>query len=117
MCLKRGEDHRAARSGAGRFSLFEILVCVAVLAIVLSLVFKAFDTTAETVRQVSARGDRHHLVRVIYSRLSEELIAADWEKGHRPNVIVGLDGTQGVHPADMLRFSSSAHVRTVPQEP
>ena len=117
MCLMRAEADTETRSREGGFTLLEILVSVAVLAIVLSLVFKAFDTTAETVRQVSARGDRYHLVRVIYSRLSEELIAADWEKGNRRTVFVGLDGTQGVRPAGMLRFSSRAHVRTEPEVP
>src|SRR5207247_5613215 len=112
MCLMRAEADTETRSREGGFTLLEILVSVAVLAIVLSLVFKAFDTTAETVRQVSARGDRYHLVRVIYSRLSEELLAAAWEKGNRRTVFVGVDCTHGIRPAGKLGLRSRRQVRT-----
>lgn len=115
--MTSGETDRKAGLGAGGFTLLELLVAAAIVATILVLAYKTVESTAETMRRVSAEADVQHLARVIYARLADELIAADWEQGNARTVFVGGDGMRDGRPADTLRFSSRAHVRTQPDAP
>ena len=60
----------------------EILTAITILAIVMTLVYSAFGRTADTIQRVSSRADVQHKASVIFSRITEEIVAADWESGN-----------------------------------
>ena len=99
------------RPRRGGFTLIEVLVSIAILAVLVHLVYQAFANTANVVGQVSARADLDHRARVIFSRLVEELVASDWQTGNARTVFLGFDGMEGGRGADTLRFSSRSHFR------
>ncbi len=105
------EHVRRRRDG---FTLIEVLVSIAILAVLAHLVYQAFADTADVVRQVSARADLDHRARVIFSRLGEELVASDWQTGNARTVFLGTDGMEGGRAASTLRFSSRSHFRGEP---
>ena len=104
-----------AAKDAGGFTLVEILTAITILAIVMTLVYSAFGRTADTIQRVSTRADVQHKARVIFSRITEEIVAADWEAGNTRTIFVGNNGLVGNRSVGTLRFSSRSHVQIRPE--
>jgi general secretion pathway protein J len=66
---------RSAKSQAG-FTLIEILLAVAILAIVLTMVFASFDQTSTLAKRVEGVSEEYQGARIAFVKLSEELNSA-----------------------------------------
>ncbi|NUP06137.1 MAG: prepilin-type N-terminal cleavage/methylation domain-containing protein [Polyangiaceae bacterium] len=107
---------RSNRSRRG-ITLIEVLVALAVLALVASLVYGAFDAMSRTRTGVEGASERYHQGRSAVSRMSREIQSA-FLSMHRPLQNPGLQvsqtifkGTDGGTTGDRLDFTSFSHRR------
>ncbi|KYF99679.1 general secretion pathway protein GspJ [Sorangium cellulosum] len=106
---------RRRRRRAGGVTLLEVLVSVAILAIIGTLIYGAFDGMSRSRAGISRISDRYHQGRGAIARISRELQAAFLSR-HQPadkNIAVRLTAFTGEDssPADRVDFTAFAHRR------
>jgi type II secretion system protein J len=96
------------------FTLLEVLVSVAILAIVIAAVYEAFISTVGSVKAARQGEQVNQTARIILERLSEDLLCAVTDSLKKPqNVQLGMvckDGEQDGHATDQIDFTSFGHV-------
>ncbi len=128
MSFKNNNSRGAASTSSGPggesggrrgFTLLEILIAIAILAVVATVVYASFGASIKMIERVDQEADLYREARFILSRLSEELAMA-----YRPKdgltmetLFVGEDSTVDDRPQDALRFSALAHYRYLPNQP
>ncbi|XXT19782.1 type II secretion system protein GspJ [Sorangium sp. So ce429] len=106
---------RARRRRSGGLTLLEVLVSVAILALIGTLIYGAFDGMSRSRAGISRISDRYHQGRGAISRISRELQEAFLSR-HQPadkNIAVRLTAFAGQDssPADRVDFTAFAHRR------
>ena len=104
-----------ARSSKRGMTLLEVIVAVAVLAMISLLLYGSFDSMARGKKGESMRADRSRQGREAVSRIVREMSSA-YLSGHQPLVVALQTRTTvfvGVHSGnfDRLDFASFAHRR------
>lgn len=103
---------RAAREG---LTLVEVLVAMAILAMVSLMVYGAFDQTFRNKRLVEEATDRNHVIRLALSRMARELSMAYVSVQVNPNAALVKTRTvfvgSGFGGSSRLDFTSFAHQR------
>jgi type II secretion system protein J len=94
-----------ARREAG-YTLIEVLLSVAILAVVLTMVSLTFSSTFRMVRTVNEEQGREHQARMCLSRIAEDLMMA---RQHPRFPWSTRNGELEGQPADLLAFVSSGH--------
>lgn len=99
------------------FTLLEVLVSVAIMAIVLTAIYGAYTSNIETVQIARQSGLVNQTARIILDRMSRDLesafISAPAEpgSGETPKTgLLGQDQEIDGRPADRLDFTSLSHV-------
>ena len=110
-------EHTTQNSQLG-FTLLEILIAMAILAVLATMVYASFDASIKLIERVDSEADIYREARFILARLSEELSMAYRPKGKAmPEAIfVGQNGVMAGRPQDSLRFTSLSHPRSVMDE-
>ena len=104
------------RSADG-WTLIELLLAVALLAVVATVVFGSFRATVTAIDRSVASGAPARQARVVLSRLADELTSTDWDKKREQTFLIGVSQELEGHPADELRFTSRSHVWYPTQPP
>lgn len=99
------------------FTLLELLLAVALLAVVAATVFASFRATTSAIERATAQGVAAQAARVVLSRLSDELTSAEWDQNRDETFFVGTTGGQGGLSATRLQFTSRSHVWYPTQPP
>jgi len=101
------------------FTLLEILIAIAILAVIATMVYASFDASIKVIDRVDSDADIYRQARLILTRLSEDLSMAYKSKGNvQPEAtFVGQDGAVNGRAQDTLRFTSLSHLRYLPDEP
>src|SRR5436309_16125988 len=105
------------RSSNRGLTLLEVMVAVAVLAMVSVLIYGAFDGLSRGKKGLGRLNDRYHEGRATLERIAMEVSTAFLSQ-HQPIAIQQLrrktifSGTNGT-PADRLDFTSFSHRRLV----
>ncbi|WP_437317077.1 type II secretion system protein GspJ [Sorangium sp. So ce385] len=112
---RRASSPRGRRRRAGGVTLLEVIVSVAILAIIGTLIYGAFDGMSRSRAGISRISDRYHQGRGAIARVSRELQAAFLSR-HQPadkNIAVRLTAFTGEDssPADRVDFTAFAHRR------
>ncbi|WP_437833523.1 type II secretion system protein GspJ [Sorangium sp. So ce1153] len=115
MTARRTSARRASRQGARGLTLLEVLVSVAILALIGTLIYGAFDGMSRSRAGISRISDRYHQGRAAIARISRELQEAFLSR-HQPadkNIVVRLTAFAGQDsaPADRIDFTAFAHRR------
>ncbi|AUX38468.1 MULTISPECIES: type II secretion system protein GspJ [Sorangium] len=115
MTARTASSPRRRRRRSGGVTLLEVLVSVAILAIIGTLIYGAFDGMSRSRAGISRISDRYHQGRAAIARISRELQAAFLSR-HQPadkNIVVRLTAFTGEDssPADRVDFTAFAHRR------
>jgi general secretion pathway protein J len=103
--------------GTSGFTLLEILIAIAILAVVATLVYASFDASIKVIDGVNHESDIYRDARLILTKLSEDLSMAYMPRGLQEATFVGQDGVVEDRPQDSLRFTALSHVRVLPDQP
>jgi general secretion pathway protein J len=101
------------RQNAAGFTLIEVMVAVAILAMVMTLTWSSFTDTIHTKNTIEAQAGRYRTVRIALERLSRDVSMAflsqneDTSQPERRTLFVGKRKTD----VDELRFSYFGHQR------
>jgi type II secretory pathway component PulJ len=93
------------------------LLAVALLAVVAATVFASFRATTSAIDRATVRGASAQAARVVLSRLSDELTAAEWDEKREETLFVGATEGPEEQPAGRLQFTSRSHVWYPTQPP
>jgi general secretion pathway protein J len=98
-------------------TLVEIMVAIAIMAIVSTLVWSGFSQTSRNKARVEGQLDRYHVIRVALERMTRELSMAFVSAQLNPNpalqhVLTAFVGTDRGH-RDRLDFTSFSHRRLI----
>ncbi|MBI3621917.1 MAG: prepilin-type N-terminal cleavage/methylation domain-containing protein [Nitrospirae bacterium] len=99
------------------FTLLELLLAVALLAVVAATVFASFRATTSAIDRATLRGASAQAARVVLSRLSDELTAAEWDEQRDETFFTGATEEQGGGSIGRLQFTSRSHVWYPTQPP
>ncbi|MGK3989010.1 type II secretion system protein GspJ [Sorangium sp. So ce136] len=115
MTARNTSALRTRRRRSGGLTLLEVLVSVAILALIGTLIYGAFDGMSRSRAGISRISDRYHQGRGAIARVSRELQEAFLSR-HQPadkNIAVRLTAFAGQDssPADRVDFTAFAHRR------
>jgi general secretion pathway protein J len=108
------------------FTLLEILIAIAILAVIATMVYASFDASIKVMDRVDRDADIYRQARLILTRLSEDLSMAYKPKGNVPpkatmcqfeGQFEGQDGVVDGRAQDTLQLTSLSHLRYLPDEP
>jgi prepilin-type N-terminal cleavage/methylation domain-containing protein len=108
------------RKGHEGFTLLEILIAMAIFALVLSMLYTAYTGTFRNMDETETQADIYHMARIALERIAEDLESAyipPWAVGQetegktpQPAPFVGEDAQISDRSADTLLFFSRAHL-------
>jgi len=95
------------------FTLVEVMIAVAILAVVTALVWSSFRQTFNTKTQIEANGSRYHSVRLGLERMAREITMAYLSQNEDTGQQERRTFFVGKHHGDVdeLRFSMFGHQR------
>jgi general secretion pathway protein J len=106
-------DARPMRDQRG-FTLIEILLAVAILAIIMGMVYAAFDQTSRLAGHVDEVSEEYRAARLALARISDELMSTYVFEKDSTTRFVGEDGVgPDGQDADTLSFTSRS--RAIPE--
>lgn len=95
----------------GGFTLIEVLVSAAILAILATLVSLTFESTFRMIRASEDTHDREHQARICLALITQDLMMARLQRRFPWSTRNGeLDG----QPSDLVAFVSASHIRYRP---
>lgn len=95
----------------------ELLLAVALLAIVASTVYASFQMTTSAIDRSNQQGVAAQAARVILSRLADELTSAEWSANRDDTVFVGATQEENGLSTSLLQFTSRSHTWYPTQPP
>jgi len=102
---------RCLQSPQAGFTLVEVLLAVAVLALVSVLISMSFTSTFHMLDAFRDEGDREHVARSCLSLIAQDLVTA---RRQTTSPFTGRNGDISGQPSDILAFSSAGHRRSQP---
>jgi type II secretion system protein J len=99
------------------FTLLELLLAVALLAIVAATVYASFQATTSAIDRSTRQGVSAQAARVILSRLADELTATEWGANRQETVFVGTTEEENGQSTSRLQFTSRSHTWYPTQPP
>jgi general secretion pathway protein J len=85
------------------FTLLEVLIAMAILALIVSVIYASFSTAGRNVEQAEAVRDRTDLARTLMARLSDDIANAYYNPLMKETV---FDGKRSTQETDKPRFDS-----------
>lgn len=95
------------------FTLLEIIISIGILAVILTTIYGAFNSSMRAFTVMENPGDAYGQARLVLNRMSEE-IGSIYFAGKNPNTgLLGEDRDEDDLPFDSLHFTSLSHIRWV----
>jgi len=98
------------------FTLLELLVALAIVAVVITLLYESFNAVLRSTQLVDEESEIDQMVRISMERITSELRSAYYglpsqTAGSSTFMFVGQDSMASDYPTDTLRFSTLSHAR------
>ncbi|MDD5434103.1 MAG: type II secretion system protein GspJ [Nitrospira sp.] len=91
------------------FTLMEVLIAIAILAIVLSTVYESFVQTRKAIGKTEASIEELRGVRAAFSRIMQDISMAFLVKENDSTFFTGKDDSSEGYPSDSIDFTSYAN--------
>ena len=91
------------------FTLMEVLIATAILAIVLSIVYGSFVQTRKVIGRAEGAVDELRGVRTAFSRITSDISMAFIAREDENTFFAGKDADAGSYPDDSIDFTSYSH--------
>lgn len=106
--------HSERRGAAAGFTLIELMVALAILAIMLSTIYATFFSAVQAMQKGHEQDDTYQVARVVMEQISGDLAMAFYRPGaDRPDTptqaFIGLDRTDDEYDRDRLDFTTASH--------
>jgi type II secretion system protein J len=95
----------------------ELLLAVALLAIVAATVYASFQATTSAIDRSNQQGVAAQAARVILSRLADELTSTEWSVNRDDTVFVSTTQEENGQSTGLLQFTSRSHTWYPTQPP
>lgn len=95
------------------FTLLEILMAIAIFALVMSMAYGSYNATFHIINGAGAQAEIYSKARTAMERIQEDL--ESFFPG-KQMIFTGTSESTGGYRADTLRFTSTAHVRLHPNQ-
>ncbi|MDH4229275.1 MAG: prepilin-type N-terminal cleavage/methylation domain-containing protein [Nitrospirota bacterium] len=97
------------------FTLIEVLLAVAILAVVVGMLYRTLSQSSEAVRHMEVTAEQYRMGRLVLSRITDQLMSVYYRAGDSGDVFRGesIQGDRGLD-ADLLEFDSLS--ASVPEE-
>ncbi len=92
------------------WTLLELLLAVALLAVVAVIVYGSFRATVAAMERSESHGASAQQARVLLARMADELASADWSADREETLLIGASEEIDGRPAGRLLFTSRSHV-------
>jgi prepilin-type N-terminal cleavage/methylation domain-containing protein len=99
------------------FTFLELLLAVALLAIVAATVYASFRATASAIARTTQEGASAQAARVILSRLADELTSTEWSATRQETLFLGSTQDEQGQTVGQLQFTSRSHTWYPTQPP
>ena len=97
---------------AGGFTLLEVVISVAILAVILTIVYNTFNSSMKAFTAMENEGDAYAQARIVLNRMREEIESIYFSPSEKSNTgLLGEDRDEYDLPADSLHFTSLSHIR------
>ena len=108
--LSRREQRRRA---AGGFTLIELMLAIAILALITTLMWSSFSQASKNKKRIEAQQERTHTVRTALLRMARELEMSFLSESEEPDATLPRTQFLGVSRPDVdeLWLTSFAHQR------
>lgn len=94
------------------FTLLEVVISVAILAVIMTIVFSTFNSSMKAFTAIENQGSAYAGARIVLSRISEEIGSIYWSEDPKSNTgLIGGDEEEYDLPFDSLHFTSLSHIR------
>jgi type II secretion system protein J len=114
-------DYTLQRKGLKGFTLLEVLVSVAILAIIMAAVYSAYTSTVEAIQMARENGQVQQMARIVLDQMSKDLESAISELPvPSENVQLGLIGKTEEGEGkrlDRIDFTTLTHITLNDQDP
>lgn len=90
----------------GGFTLLEILIALAILAIVLTVLFKTFQSTLDAIAAVDEETEVYRMARISMDVIGTDLRSTYWRDDDPRTGFAGADAGDGETAADTLQFGA-----------
>jgi general secretion pathway protein J len=109
--LQRSRLRCDGPSATRGFTLLEVIISVAILAVILTIVYNAFNSSMKAFSAMETQGDAYAQARVVLNRICGEIGSAYWSADNRNTGLIGADDEEDGLPSDSLHFTSCSHFR------
>jgi general secretion pathway protein J len=109
MIRKRKKYHFVSTSING-FTLLEIVVAIAIFAVVISLIYPAYTGTYRYINAAESQAEIYQMARITLDRIIDDLESANIPDPSESNAFTGKDDFVGESNSDSLRFISRSHI-------
>ncbi|MFQ5456101.1 MAG: type II secretion system protein GspJ [Nitrospirota bacterium] len=93
------------------FTLIEVVISMAILAIIVTIIYETFAASFDTVERVEKDMDTYHMIRLSLSKLSNEISSAYYSNKDKNTGFVGINNRIDDRPSDTIKFTSLSHYR------
>jgi general secretion pathway protein J len=91
------------------FTLMEVLIATAILAVVMAIVYGSFVQTRRVIGRTEVAVEGLRGIRASFNRITSDLSMAFLSKTNNNTFFVGTDDYEGGYPSDKIDFTSYSH--------
>ncbi len=92
------------------FTLLELLIAIAIFAVVASLLYTAYTGTYRNIDAAESQAEIYQMARIALDRIIDDLESANIPDESNPDFFLGKDDVTDARNTDSLRFISRAHI-------